>query len=188
MLREFMDVDAARERLRDLRHRRNDAFGAAGMLVACALIAIVAHFTSVAVALASGALAGAAIGIVSRQQRIHLLTRLVAQGDARSLPSVDRHARNLVSLPQRARLANGVDKATGKSGVALQSRVELVRPQLRQIAVALRDPERPVEPHAVALTMVMLQEGPDSPLLNDRISATELERLVRAIQAGVKAA
>ena len=98
MLREFMDVDAARERLRDLRHRRNDAFGAAGMLVACALIAIVARFTSVAIALASGALAGAAIGIVSRQQRIHLLTRLVAQGDARSLPSVDRHARNLVSL------------------------------------------------------------------------------------------
>ncbi len=188
MLREFMDVDAARERLRDLRHRRNDAFGAAGMLVACALIAIVARFTSVAIALASGALAGAAIGIVSRQQRIHLLTRLVAQGDARSLPSVDRHARNLVSLPQRARLANGVDKATGKSGVALQSRVELVRPQLRQIAVALRDSERPVEPHAVALTMVMLQEGPDSPLLNDRISATELERVVRAIQAGVKAA
>jgi hypothetical protein len=34
----------------------------------------------------------------------------------------------------------------------------------------------------------MLQEGPDSPLLNDRISAAELERLVRAIQAGVKAA
>jgi len=72
--------------------------------------------------------------------------------------------------------------------VALPARVELVRPQLRQIAVALRDPERPVEPHAVALTMVMLQEGPDSPLLNDRIAAAELERLVRAIQAGVKAA
>jgi hypothetical protein len=188
MIRQFMDVDAARQRLRDLRHRRNDAFGAAAMLVACALIAVLAHFTGVAVALVSGAVAGAVIGAVSRQQRIHLLTRLVAQGDARSLPSVDRHARNLVSLPQRSRLANGVEKATGTSGVALPARVELVRPQLRQIAVALRDPERPVEPHAVALTMVMLQEGPESPLLNDRIAAAELERLVRAIQAGVKAA
>jgi hypothetical protein len=188
MFREFMDVDSARDRLRDLRHRRNDAFGAALMLVVFTAGAVLAHITNLAVALAAGALAGALLGLATRQQRIHLLTRLVAQGDARSLPSVDRHARNLVSLPQRAKIATGVEKATSPNGVAVPARVALVRPQLRQIAVALRDPARPVEPHAVALTVVMLQEGPDSPLLNDRIAAAELERLVRAIQAGVKAA
>jgi len=126
MPRQFMDVDAARQRLRDLRHRRNDAFGAAAMLVACALIAVLAHFTSVAIALVSGAAAGAVIGAVSRQQRIHLLTRLVAQGDARSLPSVDRHARNLVSLPQRARLVKlaklAKDSAPASEAVFLNPR------------------------------------------------------------------
>lgn len=189
MLREFLDVDSARDRLRQLRQRRNDAFGAAAMLFLATALALLVHFTNAAIALASGALAGAAIGVATRQQRLHLLTRLVAQGDVRALPSVERHASNLVAWSRRARIARGVDRATAEgNGTVPRARVELVRPQLKSIAEALRDPQRPVEPHAVALTIVMLEEGPDSPLLNEQIAAAELERLVRAIQAGVKAA
>ena len=184
----MMSRGAAQHRLRELRHRRNDGFGAAALLGGAATGALALGMPHLALVMLCGSLAGLGVGTVARLQRLDLLTRLVAQGEVFELPSVERHARVLVSPRQRLALARGLERAAEPGGVAPASRARIAAPALRRIARVLRDFSRPVEPRMVALTRAMLELGALSPLLNEQIAESELRRLLAAIQAGVSAA
>jgi hypothetical protein len=184
--RNALDIERARAELRRLRHRRNDGLGVMPVLVLAAAIFAVTGEKALAGSAAAGALAALVVGAVAAIRRQDLLTELVAQGDVRSLPSVDRHARRLVSPRGRARLAASIQRAVEAPSLIPLRRIDVARSTLRRLATCLLDPSVPVEPAAAALAHRMMTDGARSPLLNDRIPEHDLRRLLAAIEAGTR--
>jgi len=142
---------------------------------------------------AFGAALGFAIAYLAGAERSHLLTRLVAQGDAGLLAEAEAFARKLSAPGMRLRLARGLERAAtaGQPGLheytwVRPERVFDIRKELLRLAAGFRDLAIPVSPASAALCRRMLCEAAVSPLYNPKIPEAELARLLRVIAAGVE--
>ena len=184
-----ISLETARRRLRQFRHRRDDGFALAPLLLAdAALSLLLLGDRGLAVTALAGAVAALAVGLISRWQRLELLTRMVAQGDERRLPAAGRHARRLISPRQRLLLAEGVDRAATGQSLSLGRPARRLKPELRAIAQELRNLDHPVAPRGVALVVRLLELGVDAPPRDEQRVERELRRALDEIQAGLRAA
>jgi hypothetical protein len=139
--------------------------------------------------LIAAAVAGAGVAWV-RSDRRELLTRLVAQGDALSLPAVHDFATTLGA--RRHAVAAGLGQAIQASSPS-GSEFDLVRPErvshqadrLRRLAEAIADPRVAVRPASLALCIRLLRYPTISPLYNPTHPEELLDRALRAIEEGV---
>jgi hypothetical protein len=188
---EPVELGYARGRLETLGRRQRDLLtGSAVLAVAGALAAALGH-AQLAFSLAFGTAVGLAFAYVTRSERSHLLTRLVAQGDESSVADAGAYARKLSAPSMRMRLARGLERAAaaGRPGVhgytwVRPDRVFDLREELLRLAEGFRDPGVAVTPTAAALCRRMLCEPVASPLYNPRIPEAELARLLGVIAAG----
>jgi HAMP domain-containing protein len=189
---EPVDLGHARARLETLARRSRDLLGGSVVFaVAGAWAAAVGH-PQLAFSLAFGAALGAAFWYLARSERTHLLTRLVAQGDASLVGEAEVFARKLAAPPMRLRLARGLERAAeaGRPGVheytwVRSERVFDIREELLRLAAGFRHLAVPVTPASAALCRRMLCEAAASPLYNPKIPEAELARLLRVIAAGL---
>ena len=134
----------------------------------------------------------AAVGVLwMRADRRAMLIRLVAQGDALSLPAVRAYAERL--LDRRTTIAGGlrhvVRSCSGVSGemtFVQPDRVDVHWQRLERLAAAFADPGVAIQPASAALCVRMLREPVTSPLYNPRLPAEQLDRLLTAIERGVE--
>jgi hypothetical protein len=139
--------------------------------------------------LIAAAAAGAGAAWV-RSDRRELLTRLVAQGDALSLPVVREFAASLAS--RRHAVAAGLGHAVRACGPA-GSEFSVVRPErvsgridrLRRLADAIADPRVAVRPASLALCIRLLRYPTISPLYNPAHADELLDRVLGVIEEGV---
>src|SRR5205814_5460541 len=106
-------------------------------------------------------------------ERRTLLTRLVAQGDALTLPAVRAYADRL--LGRRRIIASGLPYAvescswpTSEFALVRPERVDAHTERLERLAAAFADLDVPIEPASAALCVRMLREPVSSPLYNVR--------------------
>ena len=192
---EPVDLRFAKARLDVLRRRaRETVAGAVVLALAGAVFAASGH-SPLAFSFAFGAALGFAIAYLAGAERSHLLTRLVAQGDASLLPEAEAFARKLSAPGMRLRLARGLERAAtaGQPGLheytwVRPERVFDIRKELLRLAAGFRDLAIPVSPASAALCRRMLCEALVSPLYNPKIPEAELARLLRVIAAGVESA
>ena len=108
--REAVDLRVAKARLDVLRRRaRETVAGAVVLALAGAVFAASGH-SQLAFSFAFGAALGFAIAYLAGAERSHLLTRLVAQGDAGLLAEAEAFARKLSAPGMRLRLARGLER------------------------------------------------------------------------------
>jgi hypothetical protein len=192
---EAVDLRVAKARLDILRRRaRETVAGAVVLALAGAVFAASGH-SQLAFSFAFGAALGFAIAYLAGAERSHLLTRLVAQGDAGLLAEAEAFARKLSAPGMRLRLARGLERAAtaGQPGLheytwVRPERVFDIRKELLRLAAGFRDLAIPVSPASAALCRRMLCEAAVSPLYNPKIPEAELARLIRVIAAGVESA
>ncbi len=190
---EPVDLRVAKARLDVLRRRaRETVAGAVVLALAGAVFAASGH-SQLAFSFAFGAALGFAIAYLAGAERSHLLTRLVAQGDAGLLAEAEAFARKLSAPGMRLRLARGLERAAtaGQPGLheytwVRPERVFDIRKELLRLAAGFRDLAIPVSPASAALCRRMLCEAAVSPLYNPKIPEAELARLLRVIAAGVE--
>ena len=185
-----LDLAVARRRLAGRCRRQREFAGmAAGLVVAGAVLCLTGR-SELGWPLLLGA-ATAGVGAAwARSERRTLLTRLVAQGDALTLPAVRAYADRL--LGRRRVIASGLRYAID-SCMGPTTEFALVRPErvdehterLERLAAAFADPAVPIEPASAALCVRMLREPVSSPLYNVRLPPSELDRLLTAIERGV---
>jgi hypothetical protein len=187
-----LELVAASARLEALRRRIRELAVAIVLLSAAGVASAATAHGQVATSLLFAAAVGVAVVALSRGERVHLLTRLVAQGDAERVPEAALFARELVGPARRARLARGLERAAaaGRPGVhdfthVWPERAYRTRDELLRLASAFRDRTVAVAPASAALCRRMLCEAAVSPLYNASLSEEELARLLRAISAGV---
>jgi hypothetical protein len=141
-------------------------------------------------------LIGAVAAIVGaawmRADRRTMLTRLVAQGDALSMPDVRVYADRLVA--RRLVIASGLRhvisscaRGSGELVLVQPERVDAHADRLKRLADAFADPHVPIHPVSAALCVRMLREPASSPLYNPHVPADELDRLLTAIERGIAA-
>jgi hypothetical protein len=149
--------------------------------------------THLAIAVATGAVAAVVIGGLAFDERRRMVLTLVAQGDATSIPEVRALAHRLTHDPaERHRLAGSLRTAarSGRGGarapmVVASGRVAAYAPRLLALADAIEDPRRTVTAASVALCRTLLCDGANSPLYNPNLSERELDRVLRAVEAGI---
>ena len=187
-----LELVAASARLETLRRRIRELLVAAVLLTAAGVTSAANDQGQLATSLLFAGAIGVAVAALSRGERVHLLTRLVAQGDAERVPEAAAFARELVGPARRARLARGLDRAAaaGRPGVhefahVWPERAHRTRDELERLASAFRDRSVAVAPASAALCRRMLCEAALSPLYNASLSEEDLARLLRAISAGV---
>jgi hypothetical protein len=186
-------LSASSARLQELRNRTR-AMGewCISLLVLGGVLWLVG-WHGLAISVAVGAAAAVAIGGLAVDERRRLVLALVAQGDATSIPEVRALADRLAGDPsERHRVANSLRtaaraKGTGGRGPMLvaSGRVTAYAPRLLALADAIEDPRRTVSPPAVALCRRLLCDGASSPLYNPNLPERDLERVLRAVEAGI---
>jgi hypothetical protein len=185
-----LDLAAAGLRLDALARRQRELLVLAAALCVAAPVA-----AATGIGLDWPLLAGAvsaAVGVLwMRAGRRAMLTRLVAQGDALSLPAVRVYAERL--LDRRAAIAGGlrhvVRSCSGVSGemtFVQPDRVDVQWQRLERLAAAFADPDVAIQPASAALCVRMLREPVTSPLYNLRLPEEQLDRLLTAIERGVE--
>jgi hypothetical protein len=146
-----------------------------------------------AISVAVGAVAAVAIGALAVDDRRRMVLALVAQGDANSIPEVRALADRLAGDPsERHRVATSLRTAARAKGVGGRApmlvapgRVTAYAPRLLALADAIEDPRRTVSPPAVAMCRGLLCDGASSPLYNPNLSEHDLDRVLRAVEAGI---
>jgi hypothetical protein len=191
---EPVDLRHARARLETLARRARDLLGGSAMFSVAGAAAAAAGHPQLAFSFAFGAALAGAFWYLTRSERIHLLTRLVAQGDASLVGEAEVFARKLAAPPMRLRLARGLERAAeaGRRGMheytwVRPERVFDIREELLRLAAGFRDLAVPVTPASAALCRRMLCEAAASPLYNPKIPEVELARLLRVIGDGLEA-
>jgi hypothetical protein len=189
---EPVDLGHARARLETLARRSRDLLGGSVVFALAGAVAAAIGHPQLAFSLAFGAALGGAFWYLARSERAHLLTRLVAQGDAPLVGEAQDFARKLAAPPMRLRLARGLERAAaaGRPGVheytwVRPERAFDIHQELLRLAAGFRDLAVPVTPASAALCRRMLCEAAASPLYNPKIPEAELARLVRVIAAGL---
>jgi hypothetical protein len=187
-----IDLAVARRRLVSRRRRQREFGGIAAALSAAGALACAGGQSSVGWPLLLGAAAAALGAAWVWGERGALLTRLVAQGDALTLPAVRAYAERL--LRRRQTIAAGLRYAldscawpTSEFALVRPERVDEHTERLARLAEAFADPAVPIDPSSAALCVRMLREPVVSPLYNVRRSPAELDRLLTAIERGVLA-
>ena len=190
---EPVDLGHARARLETLARRARDLLGGSAVFSAAGAAATAAGHPQLAFSFAFGAALAGAFWYLARCERAHLLTRLVAQGDALLVGEAEVFARKLAAPPMRLRLARRLERAAeaGRPGVheytwARPERVFDIREELLHLAAGFRDLALAVTPASAALCRRMLCEAAASPLYNPKIPETELARLLRVIGDGLE--
>jgi hypothetical protein len=190
---EPVDLGHARARLETLARRARDLLGGSAVFSAVGAAAASAGHPQLGFSFAFGAALAGAFWYLARSERAHLLTRLVAQGDAALVGEAEVFARKLAAPPMRLRLARGLERAAeaGRPGVheytwARPERVFDIREELLHLAAGFRDLAVAVTPASAALCRRMLCEAAASPLYNPKIPETELARLLRVIGDGLE--
>jgi hypothetical protein len=190
---EPVDLGHARARLETLARRSRDLLGGSALFSMVGAVAAAVGHPQLAFSFAFGAALAAAFWYLARSERAHLLTRLVAQGDALLVGEAEVFARKLAAPPMRLRLARGLERAAeaGRPGVheytwARPERVFDIREELLHLAAGFRDLAVAVTPASAALCRRMLCEAAASPLYNPKIPETELARLLRVIGDGLE--
>lgn len=191
---EPVDLAHARTRLETLARRCRDLLAGSSILaIVGAVLATLGH-SQLAFSSGFGAAVGLALRYLARSERSHLLTRLVAQGDASLFHDAEAFARKLSAPPMRLRLARGLERAAaaGRPGVheytwVRPDRLFDLREELLRLAAGFRDLAVPVTPASAALCRRMLCEPVISPLYNPKIPETELARLLVAIASSLHA-
>jgi propanediol dehydratase small subunit len=190
---EPVDLGHARARLETLGRRARDLLGGSAVFSVAGAVAAAAGRPQLAFSFAFGAALAGAFWYLARSERAHLLTRLVAQGDAALVGEAEVFARKLAAPPMRLRLARGLERAAeaGRPGVheytwARPERVFDIREELLHLAAGFRDLAVAVTPASAALCRRMLCEAAASPLYNPKIPETELARLLRVIGDGLE--
>jgi hypothetical protein len=192
---EAVDLRVAKARLDVLRRRARETVAGAVVLALGGAVFAASGHSQLAFSFAFGAALGFAIAYLAGAERSHLLTRLVAQGDAGLLAEAEAFARKLSAPGMRLRLARGLERAAtaGQPGLheytwVRPERVFDIRKELLRLAAGFRDLAIPVSPASAALCRRMLCEAAVSPLYNPKIPEAELARLIRVIAAGVESA
>jgi hypothetical protein len=180
-----LDLAVARTRLLDLRVRSRVFVGVAAVLAAAAVAALkvggLGLFLLVGVA--------AVVVVVGvwwwRADYKQLLTCLVAQGDAGSLPEVRAWAEHLDA--QRSVLARGFRRLCGRrSGLfSVGARFNEYEQRLLGLASALEDRRVPIKSTSLALASRLLHEPSVSPLYNRELPVEELDHALEVIERGV---
>jgi hypothetical protein len=190
---EPVDLRHARARLETLARRARDLLGGSAVFSAVGAAAASAGHPQLGFSFAFGAALAGAFWYLARSERAHLLTRLVAQGDAALVGEAEVFARKLAAPPMRLRLARGLERAaeSGRPGVheytwVRPERVFDIREELLRLAAGFRDLAVGVTPASAALCRRMLGEAAASPLYNPKIPETELARLLRVIGGGLE--
>jgi hypothetical protein len=190
---EPVDLPHARARLETLARRARDLLGGSAVFSVAGAAAAAAGHPQLAFSFAFGAALAGAFWYLARSERAHLLTRLVAQGDAALVGEAEVFARKLAAPPMRLRLARGLERAaeSGRPGVheytwVRPERVFDIREELLRLAAGFRDLAVGVTPASAALCRRMLCEAAASPLYNPKIPETELARLLRVIGDGLE--
>src|SRR5207247_5743518 len=163
---EPVDLRVAKARLDVLRRRaRETVAGAVVLALAGAVFAASGH-SQLAFSFAFGAALGFAIAYLAGAERSHLLTALLAQGDAGLLAGAGAFARKLSAPGMRLRLARGLERAAtaGQPGLheytwVRPERVFDIRKELLRLAAGFRDLAIPVSPASAALCRRMLCEA-----------------------------
>ncbi|HEY1853142.1 MAG TPA: hypothetical protein VGG40_01015 [Solirubrobacterales bacterium] len=183
-----LSLAEARRGLAELRQRAHHRLGL-GLALAAAGTALLVLGHSAGIPLSIGAAAAALLAALSRDDRSRLLVRLVAQGDAWSIPEVARAARRLVSARERRRLAEGLARAAAtvdprKAEFSLVDAVRAARAhrRLNGLAVAFGDEAVAVHPFGAALCRRLLCDAALSPLYNPAIPDAELDRVIDRIE------
>ena len=116
---EPVDLGHARARLETLARRARDLLGGSAVFSVAGAVAAAAGHSQLAFSFAFGAALAGAFWYLARSERTHLLTRLVAQGDAALVSEAEDFARELAAPPMRLRLARGLECAaeSGRRGV-----------------------------------------------------------------------
>jgi hypothetical protein len=192
---EPLDLRVAMARLETLRRRGRDLLAGAVLLGGAGAVLAARGDTQLAFSVGFGAALGCALAYLARAERSHLLTGLVAQGDAPLVTEAEAFARKLAAPGMRLRLARGLERAAsaGRPGIheytwVRPERVFDVREELLRLAAGLRDLAVPVAPVSVALCRRLLCEAAVSPLYNPKIPEAELALTLRAIAAGLDSA
>jgi hypothetical protein len=109
-------------------------------------------------------------------------------------PLVERRAAELVSSLRRVQLANTLDRFVDAAVDHRPTAVPLHRPavrqlepQIRQLAAALREPDRPVPPSGMVLVRRLVTDGAESPLFQPTSGPRNLERALERIRAELRA-
>lgn len=190
---EPVDLRVAKARLERLRRRSREMLAGAVLLGGAGAVVAARGNSQLAFSVAFGAAVGGAMAYLARAERSHLLTRLVAQGDAALVTEAEAFARKLSGPEMRLRLARGLERAAsaGRPGVheytwVRPERVFDLREELLRLAARFRDLAVPVAPVSAALCRRMLCEAAVSPLYNPKIPEAELARMLRVIAAGLE--
>jgi hypothetical protein len=184
------DLKTVSSALAQDRRRMIQLAGGALVLCVAGVLLIVTGHTSAGCYVLAGALAAIGTAVVIRSDTQRLLTDLVAQGDAFGLAPVRHHADRLNT--RRAVVAAGFRDAleTTRNPVAhvapfCTERVALYAHRLERLADAFADQRRKISPIATALSVRLLSEAVSSPLYNDRLPVTRLDRILTTIEHGV---
>jgi hypothetical protein len=187
------DIGWARARLETLARRSRELLGGSVVFALAGAAAAAAGHPQLAFSFVFGAALGGAFWYLARSERAHLLTRLVAQGDASLVGEAEVFARKLAAPTMRLRMARGLERAAeaGRRGVheytwVRPERVFDIREELLRLAAGFRDLAVPVTPASAALCRRMLCEAAASPLYNPKIPEAELARLLRVIGDGLE--
>lgn len=145
---------------------------------------------SLAVAFGAGTAFEAVLALTTSARRRAIIASLAVYRDAYLLPEIRCYGTALATMKSRRALARSIASmlsgASGsRPGVELVDRVTWQAPALAALAHALIEPENVVEPTAMAACVQLLEDGRASPLLNPALPRTELERVLRHIQAGI---
>ena len=145
---------------------------------------------SLAVAFGAGTAFEAVLALTTSARRRAIIASLAVYRGAYLLPEIRRYGTALATMKSRRALARSIASmlsgASGsRPGVELVDRVTWQAPALAALAHALIEPENVVEPTAMAACVQLLEDGRASPLLNPALPRTELERVLRHIQAGI---
>jgi hypothetical protein len=108
---EPVDLRVAKARLETLRRRDRELLAGAVFLGAASAAVATRGYSQLAFSIAFGAAVGCAMAYLARAERSHLLTGLVAQGDAALVTEAEAFARKLSGPGMRLRLARGLERA-----------------------------------------------------------------------------
>jgi hypothetical protein len=189
-------LSAASARLGQLRRRMVEALEWFVALVVLAVVLLLTESEALAGSVGAGALAALAICGLAVDERRRLLLSLVALGDANSIPEVRALGERLVHNPAERRhvaaslrLAAHAGRPNGVGSrppmVLAPGRVEIYAPRLLALADAIGDERISVSPPAVALCRRLLSDGIGSPLYNPHLPERELDRVLKAVEAGI---
>lgn len=174
-----------------LERKQGYAREAAGLAVACGVLAVATIALSITVALAfmTGALAAAVIALTNFVSRRELITRLALDPRAHTIAAVRDYGQRLVRPAEREKLAawlyEVVREATVPGSYYLTDRVSLCAAQLELLASEFAASRLRVRPTSAAACRHLLTEAAESPLYNPNIPAEELTAAIDRIRRGI---